>query len=120
MHGLGHIAANISFAAVAISLTHTVKTLEPVFNVAMSKLVLGTSTSVPVALSLLPITLGVAAASASELSFNWTGFISAMLSNLTFSFRAVRSTPFHTGNSLRPKLRGCGCEFAQHHFHSRA
>lgn len=120
MHGLGHIAANISFAAVAISLTHTVKTLEPVFNVAMSKLVLGTSTSVPVALSLLPITLGVAAASASELSFNWTGFISAMLSNLTFSFRAVRSTPFHTGNSLRPKRRGCGCEFAQHHFHSRA
>jgi len=91
MHGLGHIAANISFAAVAISLTHTVKTLEPVFNVAMSKLVLGTSTSVPVTLSLIPITLGVAAASASELSFNWTGFISAMLSNLTFSFRAVYS-----------------------------
>ena len=97
MHGLGHIAANISFAAVAISLTHTVKTLEPVFNVAMSKLVLGTSTSVPVALSLLPITLGVAAASASELSFNWTGFISAMLSNLTFSFRAVYSKKVRSG-----------------------
>lgn len=91
MHGLGHIAANISFAAVAISLTHTVKTLEPVFNVAMTKLVLGTTTSLPVGLSLVPITLGVAAASASELSFNWTGFISAMLSNLTFSFRAVYS-----------------------------
>ena len=54
MHAFGHIAANLSFAAVAISLTHTVKTLEPVFNVAMSKLVLGTSTPVPVALSLLP------------------------------------------------------------------
>jgi len=120
MHGLGHIAANISFAAVAISLTHTVKTLEPVFNVAMSKLVLGTSTSVPVALSLLPITLGVAAASASELSFNWTGFISAMLSNLTFSFRAVRSIgKLNTGNSVRPKRRGCGCEFVRHRFHSR-
>ena len=28
-------------------------------------------------------------ASAAELSFNWTGFISAMVSNLTFGFRAV-------------------------------
>lgn len=33
--------------------------------------------------------LGVAMASAAEVSFNWTGFISAMVSNLTFSFRAV-------------------------------
>lgn len=34
---------------------------------------------------------GVAMASAAELSFNWMGFISAMISNLTFSFRAVLS-----------------------------
>jgi hypothetical protein len=34
---------------------------------------------------------GVALASASDLSFNWTGFISAMVSNLTFGFRAVFS-----------------------------
>ena len=33
--------------------------------------------------------VGVAMASAAELSFNWTGFISAMISNLTFGFRAV-------------------------------
>lgn len=37
----------------------------------------------------LPVQAGVALASAGELSFNWTGFITAMLSNLTFSFRAV-------------------------------
>jgi len=37
MHAIGHIAANISFAAVAISLTHTVKTLEPAFNVILSR-----------------------------------------------------------------------------------
>lgn len=30
-------------------------------------------------------------ASASDLSFNWTGFITAMISNLTFGFRAVLS-----------------------------
>lgn len=89
MHAIGHIAANISFAAVAISLTHTVKTLEPAFNVLLSRLVLGEATPLPVTLTLLPIMAGVALASAGELSFNWTGFISAMLSNLTFGFRAV-------------------------------
>lgn len=35
--------------------------------------------------------LGVSLASAAELSFNWLGFISAMMSNLTFGFRAVWS-----------------------------
>ncbi|KAI8477039.1 MAG: plastid triose phosphate/phosphate translocator [Monoraphidium minutum] len=89
MHAIGHIAANISFAAVAISLTHTVKTLEPAFNVLLSSLVLGEATPLPVIATLVPIMAGVALASAGELSFNWTGFISAMLSNLTFGFRAV-------------------------------
>lgn len=55
MHALGHIAANLSFAAVAISLTHTVKTLEPAFNVLLSRLILGTVTPTPVMLSLVPI-----------------------------------------------------------------
>ncbi|KAL6766344.1 TPT3 [Auxenochlorella protothecoides x Auxenochlorella symbiontica] len=91
MHAIGHVAANLSFAAVAISLTHTVKTLEPAFNVALSQLILGQSTPAPVILSLIPVMVGVAAASAADLSFNWTGFISAMVSNLTFGFRAVWS-----------------------------
>jgi Tpt phosphate/phosphoenolpyruvate translocator len=89
MHAIGHIAANVSFAAVAISLTHTVKTLEPAFNVALGQMLMGQVTPLPVILSLIPIIVGVGLASAGELSFNWTGFISAMLSNLTFGFRAV-------------------------------
>mmetsp|Transcript_17319 Transcript_17319/g.29594 ORF Transcript_17319/g.29594 Transcript_17319/m.29594 type:complete len:396 (-) Transcript_17319:709-1896(-) len=91
MHAIGHVAANISFAAVAISLTHTVKTLEPAFNVVLAKIILGEGTPMGAALALVPIIAGVAFASAGELSFNWTGFISAMLSNLTFGFRAVWS-----------------------------
>ena len=55
MHAVGHVAANLSFAAVAISLTHTVKTLEPAFSVALSKLVLGQGTPLPVVATLLPI-----------------------------------------------------------------
>lgn len=91
MHAIGHVAANLSFAAVAISLTHTVKTLEPAFNVLLSKVILGTSTPLPVMASLVPIMVGVAMASAAELSFNWMGFLTAMASNLTFGFRAVWS-----------------------------
>ena len=58
MHAIGHVAANLSFAAVAISLTHTVKTMEPIFNVVLSQLILGTSTPLPVILSLVPIMVG--------------------------------------------------------------
>ena len=57
MHAIGPIAANISFAAVAISLTHTVKTLEPAFNVVLSRLILGEATPLPAVLSLIPIML---------------------------------------------------------------
>lgn len=55
MHAAGHVAANLSFAAVAISLTHTVKTLEPVFSVALSYLFMGTVTPLPVLATLIPI-----------------------------------------------------------------
>lgn len=55
MHAIGHVAANLSFAAVAISLTHTVKTLEPAFNVVLSRLLMGTSTPAPVVATLVPI-----------------------------------------------------------------
>jgi 1,4-dihydroxy-2-naphthoate octaprenyltransferase len=55
----------------------------------LCRLILGEATPLPVMLSLVPIMFGVGLASAGELSFNWTGFISAMLSNLTFGFRAV-------------------------------
>lgn len=55
MHAIGHVAANLSFAAVAISLTHTVKTLEPVFSVILSKVVLGQATPLPVVGTLIPV-----------------------------------------------------------------
>ncbi|GAB4817014.1 hypothetical protein N2152v2_004060 [Parachlorella kessleri] len=91
MHAAGHVASNLSFVAVALSLTHTVKTLEPAFSAGLSMLILGQGTPLPALLSLIPIMAGVAAASAAELSFNWTGFLMAMLSNLSFGLRAVLS-----------------------------
>ncbi|KAK6149949.1 hypothetical protein DH2020_017474 [Rehmannia glutinosa] len=58
-HALGHVTSNVSFAAVAVSFTHTIK--------------------------------GVSMASLTELSFNWTGFISAMISNISFTYRSIYS-----------------------------
>merc|ERR1719247_2412653 len=91
MHALGHIAANLGFAAVAISLTHTVKTLEPTFSAALQWLLMGQATPLPVLLSLVPIIGGVAMAVSGDLTFNLVGFSGAMISNLTFGLRAVLS-----------------------------
>ncbi|XP_068654384.1 triose phosphate/phosphate translocator, chloroplastic-like [Aristolochia californica] len=90
-HALGHVMSNVSFAAVAVSFTHTVKALEPFFNAAASQFVLGHQIPLSLWLSLAPVVIGVSMASLTELSFNWTGFISAMISNIAFTYRSIYS-----------------------------
>ena len=80
---VGHCLTVVSFAAVAVSRTHTIKTLEPVFSAAgfpgeRHRL------RAPGTPALLPIIGGVALASATELSFSWLGFSTAMASNGAF------------------------------------
>ncbi|GAU32464.1 hypothetical protein TSUD_64140, partial [Trifolium subterraneum] len=90
-HALGHVTSNVSFAAVAVSFTHTIKALEPFFNAAASQFILGQSIPITLWLSLAPVVLGVSLASLTELSFNWLGFISAMISNISFTYRSIYS-----------------------------
>ncbi|XP_039064672.1 triose phosphate/phosphate translocator TPT, chloroplastic-like [Hibiscus syriacus] len=90
-HALGHVTSNVSFAAVAVSFTHTIKALEPFFNAAASQFILGQSIPITLWLSLAPVVIGVSMASLTELSFNWTGFISAMISNISFTYRSIYS-----------------------------
>ncbi|KAK9150249.1 hypothetical protein Syun_008558 [Stephania yunnanensis] len=90
-HALGHVTSNVSFAAVAVSFTHTVKALEPFFNAAASQFLLGQQIPLSLWLSLAPVVIGVSMASLTELSFNWTGFISAMISNISFTYRSLYS-----------------------------
>ncbi|XP_050371294.1 triose phosphate/phosphate translocator, chloroplastic [Argentina anserina] len=90
-HALGHVTSNVSFAAVAVSFTHTIKALEPFFNASASQFILGQSIPLPLWLSLAPVVLGVSMASLTELSFNWLGFISAMISNISFTYRSIYS-----------------------------
>lgn len=96
-HALGHVMTNVSFAAVAVSFTHTIKALEPFFNAAASQFVLGQQIPLTLWLSLTPVVIGVSMASMTELSFNWLGFISAMTSNIAFTYRSVYSKKAMTG-----------------------
>ena len=68
--------------------------MEPFFSVTLSALFLGEAPTLPVVLSLLPVVGGVALASASEVTFNWPGFLAAMGSNVTFQSRNVFSKKF--------------------------
>ncbi|KAK9846393.1 hypothetical protein WJX81_002918 [Elliptochloris bilobata] len=94
VHTMGNLLTNVSLGHVAVSFTHTIKAMEPFFSVLLSALFLGESPTAPVLLSLLPIVGGVALASASEVTFNWPGFLAAMGSNLTFQSRNVFSKKF--------------------------
>ncbi|KAF9677137.1 hypothetical protein SADUNF_Sadunf08G0076400 [Salix dunnii] len=96
-HALGHVMSNVSFAAVAVSFTHTVKALEPFFSAAASQFFLGHQIPLSLWLSLAPVVIGVSMASLTELSFNWTGFISAMISNIAFTYRSIYSKKAMTG-----------------------
>ncbi|PIA35121.1 hypothetical protein AQUCO_03600055v1 [Aquilegia coerulea] len=90
-HALGHVTSNVSFAAVAVSFTHTIKSLEPFFNASASQFILGQQIPLSLWLSLAPVVIGVSMASLTELSFNWLGFISAMISNISFTYRSIYS-----------------------------
>ncbi|KAK7389082.1 hypothetical protein VNO78_23914 [Psophocarpus tetragonolobus] len=91
VHTLGNLFTNMSLGKVAVSFTHTIKAMEPFFSVLLSAMFLGQTPNAWVVGSLVPIVGGVALASATEASFNWAGFWSAMASNLTNQSRNVLS-----------------------------
>lgn len=88
-HGMGHVAAVVALGAGAVSFAQIVKSGEPVFTATISALWLHQYFKWPVYVALIPIIMGVAIASANEVGFAWLAFAGAMLSNLSFSFRAI-------------------------------
>ena len=89
LHAAGHLSAVLSFSAGAVSFTQIVKAAEPVFTCLLGAAVLKQAVSRGVALSLVPIVLGVSLASMTELSFTWVAFGAAMASNLAFASRNI-------------------------------
>ncbi|CAN0899939.1 Glucose-6-phosphate/phosphate translocator 1, chloroplastic [Linum grandiflorum] len=99
-HTIGHVAATVSMSKVAVSFTHIIKSGEPAFSVLVSRFLLGESFPTGVYLSLLPIIGGCALSAATELNFNMTGFMGAMISNLAFVFRNIFSKKGMKGKSV--------------------
>ncbi|KAK9064199.1 hypothetical protein SSX86_015579 [Deinandra increscens subsp. villosa] len=99
-HTIGHVAATISMSKVAVSFTHIIKSGEPAFSVFVSRFFLGETFPLGVYLSLLPIIGGCALSALTELNFNMTGFMGAMVSNLAFVFRNIFSKKGMKGKSV--------------------
>lgn len=90
-HTIGHATSCLSFSAVAISFTHTVKSAEPVVGALGAAIFLKEYYSATVYLAMIPIIFGVALSSISELTFTMAGFMNAMASNFAFVARNVTS-----------------------------
>ncbi|CAL5086384.1 unnamed protein product [Urochloa decumbens] len=99
-HTIGHVAATVSMAKVAVSFTHIIKSGEPAFSVLVSRFFLGEHFPAPVYFSLLPIIGGCALAAVTELNFNMVGFMGAMISNVAFVFRNIFSKKGMKGKSV--------------------
>lgn len=81
----------MSLGKISVAFTHTVKSTEPFFSVALTPSILGDVPTWGILGSLFPIVAGVALASATEVSFNWIGFLSAVGSNVALQGRNVLS-----------------------------
>lgn len=90
-HAIGSLATTVALSAGSVSFVHVIKSAEPIFQAVLSAVILKSFFSYSVYLTLIPIMLGVAVASVTELSFTWVGFIVAMLSNLFYQLRIVLS-----------------------------
>jgi solute carrier family 35 protein E1 len=108
-HTLTHVGAVVSLGAGAVSFTHIVKAAEPagkhnlsiihtfiyyitsyfIVSAGLSALFLRSFLPWQVSLSLVPVMGGVVIASMTELSFSWTSFIAAMVSNVASASRGI-------------------------------
>ncbi|KAK8822090.1 hypothetical protein WA538_000183 [Blastocystis sp. DL] len=79
----------ISYSYIPASLTHTVKALQPFFNVLIVFLWTGEGVDRRIIFSLFPIVFGVAYASVTELEFNTIGFVSALISTIVGVWQSV-------------------------------
>eukprot|EP01071_Lankesteria_metandrocarpae_P003259 Lankesteria_metandrocarpae@DN2855_c0_g1_i1.p1 len=100
-----HVGALLSISAGAVSFCHIVKAAEPVLTSLLTIVVIGKFFSWQTYATIVPILLGVSAASISSLSFSWYAFGTAMVSNLGGSLRSVYAkstmqTPNKIGRNL--------------------
>lgn len=86
---LTHISGVIALGSGAVSFTQVVKASEPVFTAVISAVFLKQYLAWQVYVSLLPICMGVAIASTTELSFSWYCLLAGIVANIFSAARGV-------------------------------
>lgn len=100
---LGHLMSTVAPAYGTVAFTNVVKTLEPLFTCVFSAVLLDQVFPAPVYLSLVPVVMGVAIASANEVSFSTISLVSGLLSNVCFALRAISAKQLmckHVGKNM--------------------
>lgn len=103
LHTVGHVAAVVAMSAGAVSFTHIIKALEPLFSVVFGYLINKKIDPISVNFWLIPIICGVGWAAVGTkivagddilADINPVAFGGAMTSNLAFSLRGILSKKF--------------------------
>lgn len=88
---LATFSAYLSVLRVPVSYAHTIKAMMPFFTVMLSIVVMKERHPVKVYLSLLPIVVGVLIATVTEVNFDLTGMVAALVATLTFALQNIYS-----------------------------
>jgi solute carrier family 35 protein E1 len=98
-HALGNGLTSVAFSWGSVSFTHVVKCSEPIWMALGNLMLSGQTLPAKQVLALVPVMMGVALASAGELSFTWVGFLAALLSTVAFAGRGIFSKRLMSGTA---------------------
>ncbi|CAM2716302.1 unnamed protein product [Rotaria socialis] len=91
----------IALKYIAVSFVATIKSSSPLFTVIISRIILGERTTHWTKFSMIPITLGLCLCSSFELSFNLSGFLCALGTNIFDCLQNVYSKLLISGEHYR-------------------